>query len=176
MKGNGYNVHTWHINSTECGASIRSTYIVTYCYSGLCSTIPPLQLPINTTARACQNLIRTYGIPPSQYFPDRLMVACLHPPHVNCVGTLFGRHVYHWDGPFTSATSTKHNWILVPGKGIRKLQIDEMEKMKGLQGSRYSNITYQTLATSIEQHVYAAISVAIAPTIVAPRCAPTVTK
>ena len=173
MKGKGYNVHTWHINSTEYGTSIRSTYIVTYCYSGLCTTSLPLQLPINTTPRACQNLIRTYGIPSSQYFSDKLMEVCSHPPHENCIGTLFGRPVYHWNGPFTSATSTKHNWILVPGKGIRKVQLDEMEKMKGLQNSKYSNINYQTLAASVEQHVYAAINIAIAPTIVAPRKAPT---
>ena len=57
----------------------------------------------------------------------------------------------------------------MPDKGVRKVQLDEMEKMKGLHGSRYTNLSYQILATSIEQHVYAAISVAIAPTIIAPR-------
>ena len=169
MKGKGYNVHTWHIKSTECGASIRTSYIVTYCYSGMTTTSLPLQLPISKTTRACQNLIRTYGVPPSQYFPEELVESCPNHPHDNCIGTLFGRPVYHWDGPFVSATSTKHNWILVPDKGVRKIQLDEMEKMKGLQSSRYTNLSYQILATSIEHHVYAAISVAISPTIIATR-------
>ena len=97
---------------------------------------------------------------------------CPNPPHKNCIGTLFGRPVYHWNGPFSSSASKNHNWILVPDKGVRKVQMDEMEKMKGLQNSKYSNITYQIISTSIEQHVYATINMAIAPTIIAPGRSP----
>ena len=57
MKGKGYNIHTWHVEATECGASIRSSYIVTYCYSGVSTATLPLQLHISTTSRAYQNLI-----------------------------------------------------------------------------------------------------------------------
>ena len=57
----------------------------------------------------------------------------------------------------------------MPDKGVRKVQMDDTEKMKGLQNSKYSNITYQITSTSIEQHVYAAINMAIAPTTIAPR-------
>ena len=161
MKGKGYDLHTWHVKATECGASIRSTYIVTFCYSGTSTMLLPLQLPISKVIRPCQNLIRTYGIPTSEYFSENLMKDCSNHPHDNCIGTLFGQQVYHWDGPFSCTTN--NNWILVPGKGIRKVQKDEMAKMKGLNDSIYNNLSYQILSSSVEQHVYAAISVAIAP-------------
>ena len=164
MKGKGYNIHTWHVKATECGASIRSTYIVTFCHSAPATMILPLQLPISKVLRPCQNLIKTYGIPSSQYFSENLMKVCPNPPYDNCIGTLFGQQVYQWDGPF-SCTSN-HNWILVPGKGIRKVQMEEMAKMKGLNDSIYNNLSYQILSNSVEQHVFAAISVAIAPTII----------
>ena len=44
--------------------------------------------------------------------------------------------------------------------------------MKGLQHIRYIILAYQVLSTSVEQHVYAAISVTIDPTIIEPTTPP----
>ena len=101
MQGRGYTTHTWHANAIHCGASIYSSYIVTFCYPAGSPHQPPLVLPRDPNVRPCQNLIRTYGIYKSGYLPTSLMKPSSHPMYPNLVGTLYDQPVYRWDGPFT---------------------------------------------------------------------------
>ena len=170
INGKGYEIQSWHIQATDCGASIRSTYLVTFCFSQKLDYPPPLQLPTSKATRPCHNLIRTYGILRSLYHPTTSMKASTSPTHNNIVGKLYGQPVYDWMGPFSSGEP--HSWILIPELGIRKVQMDELSKMKGLVDSRYTNMTYQILLNSVEQHVWACISDIISPFILSPFEAP----
>ena len=151
IKGRCFSMHSWYIQATECGASIWSSVFVTFCFSSTIQHDLPLQLGSKGPVRACENLIRTYGIPASQYHKISSMATTTSPLHFNMRGTLFGQPVYSWDGPFSSMTA--NSWICIPEKGIRKVQLDELMKMKGLCDSQYTNITYEILRDSIEQHV-----------------------
>ena len=122
IKGKGYDTQTWHIQATECGVSIWSTYLVTFCFSEKLKCHPPLQLSTNGTFRSCQNPIRTYELKPSKYIPISLMKTSSHHIHNNFVGTLYGHPVYHWNGPFSSLEA--HTWILVLELGILRVQLD----------------------------------------------------
>ena len=80
------------------------------------------------------------------------MTPSSHLLHTNHVGTLYNQPVYHWNGPIAGAGG--RSWILIPELGIRRVQSEELAKIKGLSNSRYTNITDQVLATSVEQHVW----------------------
>ena len=125
IKGRGYTVHSWHIEATECGASIWTPYFVTFCYSGHTTLPLPVLLGTSQTPRACRNLIRTYGATGTLHPLSSMKKVTSH-THNNMVGTLYGQPVYHWDGPFSSVGH--HSWILIPDYGIRKVQMDELER------------------------------------------------
>ena len=148
IRGRQYRTHTWHVNAIHCGASMYSRYIVTFCYSSNISHLPPSSLPKDLNIRPCRNLIRTYGIRKTSYLPVSLMTPSSHPTHHNLVGTLYGQPVYQWDGPFWGEDA--RCWILVPELGIRRVQVDELEKLKGLTNSRYTNMSYNILLQSVE--------------------------
>ena len=82
-----------------------------------------------------------------------------HPTHPNLVGTLYNQPVYQWDGPCGGMTTK--SWILVPHLGIRRLQTDELQKLKGLTDSSYANITDKVLSHSVEQHVWSTLCHAV---------------
>ena len=67
IKRRGYSIHSWHVQATECGASIWSSVFVTFCYSSKVHEALPFRIGTTTPIRACKNLIRTYGIPASKY-------------------------------------------------------------------------------------------------------------
>ena len=149
MKVRGYNVNSWQIQATECGASIWSSYFVTFCYSGSSHVDLPLQLGTPGAKRACRNLIKTYGNQ-GKYRAISSMTKTSSLLHSNLVGTLSGQPVYDWNGPFSSSGNS---WVLIPERGIRHLQLDELEKLKGLTDSQFTNMTATILLHSIEQHV-----------------------
>ena len=120
MKVRGYHVHSWQIQATDCGASIWSSYFVTFCYSGSSHLDLPLQLGTSGAVRACRNLIRTYG-KQGKYRAISPMTKSSSLLHNNLVGTLSGQPVYDWNGHFSSLGNS---WILIPELGIRKLQMD----------------------------------------------------
>ena len=45
----------------------------------------------------------------------------------------------------------------MPKYGIRRLQLDELAKLKGLTNSKYTNTSFSVLFSSIEQHVRATV-------------------
>ena len=102
ISGRGYNTHTWQVDAMQCGASIHSNHLVTFCFPENSPHQLPSKLKVDTSIRPCRNLIRTYGIYPSQYQPTSLMEPSTHPTRPNWVGTLHGQPVYHWDDPFCS--------------------------------------------------------------------------
>ena len=161
MKIRGYDIHTWCIEATKCGASVWSKYLVTFCSSKSNAIVLPITLDAKEPLRACRNIIKTYGIPKKDYYPPSLLEPGSHPVQGNYLGTLFGDPVYHWDGPCGGGKG--RSWIYVPEWGIRRLQEDEMMKVKGLESCFYSNITTQILLGSVEQHVWASICKTIAP-------------
>ena len=79
------------------------------------------------------------------------------------MGTIFGQEVYNWDGPFCGMKPS--SWILIPDYGIRRVQFEEMARLKGLDYSNYYPVSYPVLVDSIEQHVWATIGKVIAPLI-----------
>ena len=164
LRMRGYEICTWCVEATSCGASAWSKYLVTFCASNISNQPLPLDLGTNEPLRACQNIIKTYGIPRKKYYPVSIMKPGVHPTHKNYMGTLFGDPVYHWDGP-CGGRRGKY-WILVPGWGIRRMESDELGKIKGLESSIYSSISSQVLLDSIEQHVYASICKIISPYII----------
>ena len=172
IKGRGFDMHSWHIQATDCGASIWSSYFVTFCFSTSTQLDLPVKIGTKGPIRACRNLIRTYGVSASKYHPISSMIATTSPVHYNMVGTLYGQPVYDWEGPFSSIAA--NSWILIPDLGIRKVQLDELMKMKGLTDSQYTNITYPILRDSIDQHVWACIGAAITPHIIPPGSVPLV--
>ena len=147
-----------------------SRYIVTFCYSSNISHLLPSSLPKNLNIRPCRNLIRTYGVRKTSYLPVSLMKPSSHPTHQNLVGTLYGQPVYQWDGPFWGEDA--RCWILVPELGIRRVQVDELEKLKGLTNSRYTNMSYNILLQSVEQHVWSVLCRDISPFILPPSIPP----
>ena len=155
IRGRGYNTHTWHVNAVHYEASIYASHLVKFCYPKASPLALPPKLPKDGNVRACRNLIRTYGIPSSHYHPISRMKPSSHPARTNWVGTLYGQPVYQWDGNICSLT--KECWILVPEFGIRRVQVDELEKLKGLSNSRYNNVSHQVLLHSVEQHVWEVI-------------------
>ena len=147
IQGRGYQTHTWYIRAPKCGAFIWSHYIATFCYPNMTDNQLPTFLDTNESLRPCQNIIRTYGIPHSECYPVSRMTPCTHPIHPNLIGTLFKQPVYNWDGPFCGIN--KKGWILVPKHGIRRLQFDELAKLKGLTNSKYTNTSFSVLLSSI---------------------------
>ena len=79
----------------------------------------------------------------------------LHPTRSNWAETLYWQPVYKWDVNFCS--ENKMCWILVPELGIRRIQMDELEKLKGLSDSCYINISHEVLLQSMEQHIWATL-------------------
>ena len=161
IRSRGYDVHTWHIDATKCGASIWSNYVVTFCFPKSCGESLPVKLGNDISLRPCRNLIRTYGVYPSTYHPHSSLIPSSHPYRSNLVGTLHGYAVYDWEGPCCGMDS--NSWIQIPGFGIRCILPDEMLKLKGVHSSRYDPIPNKVLFHSVEQHVWATICKAIAP-------------
>ena len=162
IKSRGYDTHTWYIDASRCGASIWSKYVATFCFPlGSQDSLPP-QLGDNVSVRPCRNLIRTYGVHPSNYHPTSALTPSTSPSQTNLIGTIFGHDVYHWDGPCGGGNPS---WILVPEFGVRKLLEDELLKLKGATLTRFDSFPPAVLHASIEQHVWATICQAIAPTL-----------
>ena len=163
MRGRGYDLRTWHIDATQCGAAIWSSYTVTFCFPGNSEYKPPNQLNNNKTesSRSCRNVMRLYGIPKHKYQDISKVTPYKHPTFHNVVGRFKGQLVYHWDGP--ACYDAQLEWIYIPEKGIRRITMEEMTQLKGLTSKRYSNVTLKTLTTSVEQHVWAAIGEIIHP-------------
>lgn len=166
MRTKGYDIHTWCVEATKCGASIWSKYLVTFCSPERKNLILPIELDSKEPLRACRNVIRTYKIPKKDYYPLSLIEPGSHPAQGNYIGTLFGDPVYHWDGP--CGGGRRRSWIYIPDWGVRRLKEDEIMKLKGLESSMYTNITPQVLLESVEQHVWASICKVIAPYILTP--------
>ena len=59
--------------------------------------------------------------------------------------------VYNWDSPFRGRDEV--NWINIPEKGLCRIQLDRLSKLKGLTESVYTNLSLQILNSSIEKHV-----------------------
>ena len=155
IRGQRYSTQTWHIDAVKCGASLWSSYVVTFCYPRASKHKFPVNIATDTSLRSYQNLIRTYGPKPSPFYPVSQLRPSTHPTRDNYAGTLFGQPVYNWNGPFCS--SHPNIWILVPDYGICRVQLEEMVKLKGLQDSNHSDMSYPVLVNSIEQHVWASI-------------------
>ena len=157
----GYNTVTWHVDAVKCGAFLWSSYLVTFCYSVKSDRHPPLRLDMTAAMRPCRNIIRTYNIYKSQYQSISNLVPSTHPMQPNYVGTVEHQPVYTWDGP--SCGHTAKSWIIVPDVGIRRVQMDELMKLKGLHDSMYTNMNPSILFSSIEQHVWACLGQCISP-------------
>ena len=156
-----YDTVVWHIDVVKCGASLWSSYMVTFCYPKSSRHQPPLQMESSTATRPFHNLISTYGTSPSQYHPFSILSAPTHLRQPNYVGKIYNQPVYNWDGP--SCGKNERSWILVPEYGIRRLQQDGINKIKILDHSMYTNMSIKVLSSSIEQYVWACIGKYIAP-------------
>ena len=88
VRGRGYNTVTWHVDAVKCGASLWSSYLVTFCYSIKSNLHPPLQLEVTKAVRPCKNVIRTYNIYKSQYQPISNLVTSTYLMQPTCVGTV----------------------------------------------------------------------------------------
>ena len=102
IRVNGYDLHSWHVRANQCGLTMWSHYLVTFCFSFLSSHPLPLKLPVADNPRSCRNLIQTYGIPHTHYFPIKYLQPDSHPVHSNFLGTSKNHPVFHWDGPYYS--------------------------------------------------------------------------
>ena len=151
IRGRGHDTHTWHMDDTQCGASMYSNHIVTFCFPWDSLYQLPLKISTDPDIRSCRNIIRIYGIAPSQYHSMARMKLSSHPTRPNWVGTLYGQLVYQWDG--TLCSLDQQYWILMPDFGICRIQMDELEKLKGLSDSRYTNMSHGVLLHNVEQHV-----------------------
>ena len=161
IKGRGYDTVTWQIDASKCGASLWSGYLVTFCYPKGNKLKPPLQLDSTTVTRPCYNVLRTYNIHKKQYHDSSNILSSNHPRHINYQGTYLKQPVYHWDGP--ACGQVERSWVHIPDHGVRRIQLDELEKLKGLHNSMYDNITPSILYSSVEQHVWACLGQTIAP-------------
>ena len=52
-------------------------------------------------------------------------------------------------------------WILIPELGIRRIQVDELEKLKGITDHEYTNLSHNTILQNVEQHVWASLFKAV---------------
>ena len=161
---------TWHVDASKCGASLWSGYLVTFCYPKGSNLKPPLQLGNSTVIRPCHNVLRTYGIHKKQYHDSSNILSSNHPRHGNYQGTYLKQPVYQWDGP--ACGQVERSWIHIPDHGVRRLQPDELAKLKGLHNSMYDNITPSILYSSVEQHVWACLGQAITPFVIEPPATP----
>ena len=163
MRKRGYDIRTWHLNATDCGAAIWSSHTISFCFPAVTEHHVPTQLisDISTNTRPCQNVMRLYGIPKWKYYPKESMTPYKHPRFHNVIGKFKGGLVYHWDGP--AGDDSQINWVYIPGKGIRRIIIEEISQLKGLTNTRYDNVTLPILDTSIEQHVWATLGDIIQP-------------
>ena len=161
IRGRGYDTVTWQIEATKCGASLWSSYLVTFCYPKGTKLQPPLQLDTTTVTRPCHNVLRTYGLQKKQYHDISKISPSSHPRHHNYQGTFLNQPVYKWDGP--SCGQVERSWIYIPDHGVRRVQQDELSKLKGLHDSMYENVTASILYSSVEQHVWACLGQAITP-------------
>ena len=99
IKGRGYNTVTWQIDASKCGASLWSSYLVTFCYPKGNKLKPPLRLDGTTVIRPCYNVLRTYNIHKKQYHDSSNILSSNHPRHGNYQGTYMKQPVYQWNGP-----------------------------------------------------------------------------
>ena len=168
MRGQKYDLRTWHINATHCGAAVWSNYTVSFCFPEESPHKIPNQFNMDKekAPRSCRNVMRLYGIPPWKYHDICDMTPYKHPIFHNVMGKFRGQLVYHWDGPAGSNPLTE--WIYIPNKGIRRIILEEMIQLKGLTSSRYSNVSLQVLTASVEQHVWAAFGELIYPFLFSP--------
>ena len=171
MRGRGYDLRTWHMNATQCGAAIWSRYIVSFLFPIQTSHPVPNEIMSyqEVSPRPCQNVMRLYGIPKYKYHNVEKMIPYKHPTHHNVIGKYKGQLVYHWEGP--AGCNIQHEWIYIPDKGIRRITIEELTQLKGLTNTRYTNITAKVLSATVEQQVWATIGGSIQPVIL-----PTPTK
>jgi len=82
------------------------------------------------------------------------------------MGKYQGGLVYHWEGP--AGHNIQKDWIYIPDKGIRRITLDELIQLKGLNNTRYSAVSLQVLSTSVEQHVWATIGEVIRAVLLRP--------
>ena len=163
IRGRGYDIRTWHINAVQSGAAIWSRYTVSFCFPRGTHSKLPTHLPIghDNVPRSCSNVIREYGIPKDRYHHIDNMTPISHPKFHNVIGQYKGGLVFHWNGPAGNDPLT--DWIFIPGKGMRRIILEELIQLKGLNSTRYDNISTSVLSSSMEQHVWATIGEAIQP-------------
>ena len=161
IRTRGYDIHTWHIDATKCGASLWSNHVVTFCFPKGSSAFLPMHLGDNSPVRPCRNLIRMYGVHSSKYHPASSLVPSSQPTQNNLMGTLYGNKVYDWEEP--CGAEDGRVWIHIPTFGIRHLFKDELIKLKGVDKSKFTEISLKVLYSSVEQHVWATLCKAIGP-------------
>ena len=116
--------------------------------------------------RSCHNVLRTYGIRKKQYHDSSQILPSHYPIHGNCQGTYLKQSVYTWDGP--ACEQVERSWVHIPQHGVRRIQQDELTKLKGLHNSIYDNITPSILYSSVKQYVWAYLGQAITPFLITP--------
>ena len=163
IRGRGYDLRTWHLEAVSSGAAIWSRHTVSFCFPAGTHNQLPTHLPTghDKIPRSCLNVMRTYGISNRLYYHVDNMIPYGHLKFHNVIGKFKGGLVYHWNGP--ASDKPLDDWIYIPGKGMRRVILEEVIQLKGLTSTRYSNMSINVLTTSLEQHVWATIGEVIQP-------------
>ena len=165
MRARGYDLRTWHLDATHCGAALWTQYTVTFLFpEDITHHVPNEIKPYKEiTIRPCQNVMRLYGIPKYKYHKIQGMTPYQHPSYKNVIGKYQGGLVYHWEGP--AGQNIQQEWIHIPNKGLRRITMEELSQLKGLNNTRYTHITPKVLMTTVEQQVWAILGKTIQPVV-----------
>ena len=147
-----YTIQYWHLNAFELGASLNQSRMAIVITRGDEAPMQPNKHA--GSFRSMSNLLRCYSIPKALYLPGRVT------PHEENVWPCTSHSRMNDEFVYESAgiMPDSPNCILNTAKGLRRLQIDELCKAKGLNSKHPHNMSDQVFKTLVKeatcQHIW----------------------
>ena len=134
LEASQYTIQYWHLNAFELGASLNQSRMVMVFTRGSGAPAPPSKHV--GAMRSMSNLLRCYSIHKAFYLPNRST------PHEENVWPCSSHSRIKEELVYesTGIMPDQPNCILRTPKGLRRLQIDELGKAKGLNYKQLSEL------------------------------------
>ena len=170
LEDRGYQSVEWLVNSLDFGAALEQERAFDVYYQAASWVTPPpvSPCPQGLPPRPMQNLLMPCGIPSKEWHKSTIPLK-LDPPSSlstqpsgpRCIGTCGKGQVWHPDGCMPD--SLANTWVATD-QGVRRLQVDELAKAKGLPSEwrdKDASLPVQVVAASTSAHSWIAVCDAI---------------
>lgn len=162
LERSGYTGLEWFVNAQEQGSALHQERLVEVFIANPTGRILPTSpAPQGLPTRAMQNLLIPFGVPSSEWAPRKAIQWLAH-PHVSeegfhVLGHIKNKPIYGTEGCMPEEIGS---WIADGLKGVRRLQIMEVAKGKGLPGewlAKGAAIDSRVVAEETCLHIWTAV-------------------